>query len=105
MFGFLGTFTKFIDKSVISRLSVFMWLTRNRANLQTAFVSGMKEELGFYGNVRTVQLTFPTEKIPVTDQNLQELNYANVCISVFANTSPVLTLIRRDTRPATMLAL
>lgn len=45
VFGFLGTFTKFIDK----------------ANLQTAFVSGMKEELNFYGN---------------------ELNYANTCYNV-----------------------
>lgn len=35
LFGMLGTFSKFID----------------RANLQTAYVSGMKEELSFYGNV------------------------------------------------------
>jgi len=45
VFGFLGTFTKFIDK----------------VNLQTAFVSGMREELGFYGN---------------------ELNYANTAYNV-----------------------
>ncbi|KAI1617060.1 major facilitator superfamily domain-containing protein [Exophiala viscosa] len=40
VFGFLGTFTKFLDKT----------------NLQTAFVSGMKEELGFYG----IQLNYAT---------------------------------------------
>jgi ACS family pantothenate transporter-like MFS transporter len=45
VFGFLGTFSKFID----------------RANLQTAFVSGMKEELSLYGN---------------------ELNYANTAYNV-----------------------
>jgi ACS family pantothenate transporter-like MFS transporter len=45
VFGLLGTFSKFID----------------RANLQTAFVSGMKEELGLYGN---------------------ELNYANTAYNV-----------------------
>lgn len=45
VFGMLGTFSKFID----------------RANLQTAFVSGMKEEMGLYGN---------------------ELNYANTAYNV-----------------------
>jgi ACS family pantothenate transporter-like MFS transporter len=45
VFGFLGTFSKFID----------------RANLQTAFVSGMNEELSLYGN---------------------ELNYANTAYNV-----------------------
>ncbi|SJL05412.1 related to transporter protein [Armillaria ostoyae] len=44
-FGFLGTWIKYLDKS----------------NLQTAFVSGMKEDLGFYGN---------------------ELNYANTAYSI-----------------------
>jgi len=45
VFGLLGTFSKFID----------------RANLQTAFVSGMKEELSLYGN---------------------ELNYANTAYNI-----------------------
>ncbi|KAK0444945.1 major facilitator superfamily domain-containing protein [Desarmillaria tabescens] len=44
-FGFLGTWIKYLDKS----------------NLQTAFVSGMKEDLGFYGN---------------------QLNYANTAYSI-----------------------
>ncbi|KAF7551917.1 hypothetical protein G7Z17_g4680 [Cylindrodendrum hubeiense] len=48
VFGLLGTFSKFID----------------RANLQTAYVSGMKEELGFNGN---------------------ELNYANTAYNVGAS--------------------
>lgn len=45
LFGLLGTFCKFID----------------RANLQTAFVSGMKENMSLYGD---------------------ELNYANTAYNV-----------------------
>ncbi|KAI1621761.1 major facilitator superfamily domain-containing protein [Exophiala viscosa] len=43
-FGCLGTFIKFLD----------------RQNLSTAFVSGMKEDLGFYGN----QLIYANASIP-----------------------------------------
>lgn len=52
LFGFLGTFTKFIDK-LVTIFEDFSWSIANstRANLQTAFVSGMKEDLGLYGNV------------------------------------------------------
>ncbi|KAK0232923.1 major facilitator superfamily domain-containing protein [Armillaria fumosa] len=50
-FGFLGTWIKYLDKS----------------NLQTAFVSGMKEDLKFYGN---------------------QLNYANVLVVITQRSSP-----------------
>ena len=51
-FGCLGTFIKYLDKYV--HKGQHPWLDcadKFRSNLQSAFVSGMKEDLSLYGNV------------------------------------------------------
>lgn len=51
-------------------------LTRNRSNLQSAFVSGMKEDLSLYGNVRG----FSFEKLDLGNNGLigNELCYNRI---------------------------
>ena len=71
-FGCLGTFIKYIDRS----------------NLNSAFVSGMEEDLSLYGNVSSWRFCLSL-CIGSNTNRSQQLNYANTCYSV-TNVSPPL---------------